>query len=56
MLALLGALYLLAPATRRLFLSGVLPIADEEAPPSMWMLRFSSGRWKTSRRWALPSC
>lgn len=38
MLVLLGALYVLATATRRLFLSGVLPIADEQAPQSMWLL------------------
>jgi hypothetical protein len=38
LLALLGALYVLATATRQLFLSGVMPIADEEAPPSLWML------------------
>jgi hypothetical protein len=38
MLALLAAVYVLATATRRLFLSGVMPIADEEAPPSWWML------------------
>jgi hypothetical protein len=38
MLALFGALYVLATSIRRLFLSGVMPIADEEAPQSMWML------------------
>jgi hypothetical protein len=38
MLALLAALYVLATATRRLFLSDVVPIADERAPQSMWML------------------
>jgi hypothetical protein len=38
MLALLGALYLLATATRRLFLSGVKPIADAEAGQSVWVL------------------
>jgi hypothetical protein len=38
MLAVFGALYGLATATRRLFLSGVMPIADEEVPQSMWLL------------------
>jgi hypothetical protein len=38
MLALLAGLYVMATATRRLFLSSVLPIADEETPPSWWML------------------
>jgi hypothetical protein len=38
LLALLGAVYVLATATRRLFLSAVMPIADQEAPPSWWML------------------
>jgi hypothetical protein len=38
MLALLAGLYVLATATRRLSLSGVMPIADEDVPPSWWML------------------
>jgi hypothetical protein len=38
MLVLLAAVYVLAAATRRLFLSGVVPIADEQAPQSWWML------------------
>jgi hypothetical protein len=38
MLALLGALYVLATATRRLFLAGVKPIADAEAGQSVWVL------------------
>jgi hypothetical protein len=38
MLAIFAALYALATATRRLFLSGVTPIADEQAPQSMWLL------------------
>jgi hypothetical protein len=38
MLAIFAALYVLATATRRLFLSGVTPIADEQAPQSMWLL------------------
>jgi hypothetical protein len=37
MLAIFAALYALATATRRLFLSGVKPIADEHAPQSMWL-------------------
>jgi membrane protein insertase Oxa1/YidC/SpoIIIJ len=37
MLAVFAALYGLATATRRLFLSGVKPISDEQAPQSMWL-------------------
>jgi hypothetical protein len=38
MLAIFTALYALATATRRLFLSGVTPIAGEQAPQPMWLL------------------
>jgi hypothetical protein len=38
MLAVFAALYVLATATRRLFLSGVKPISDEQAPQSWWLL------------------
>lgn len=38
MLVILGALYLAATGTRRLFLADVMPIAAEEAPQSMWAL------------------
>jgi hypothetical protein len=37
MLVIFAALYALATVTRRLFLSDVKPISDEEAPPS-WLL------------------
>jgi hypothetical protein len=36
--AVFVALYVITTATRRLFLSGVLPIADEEVPQSIWLL------------------
>jgi hypothetical protein len=38
MLAIFAALYAVATATRRLFLSGVVPISGEEVPQSMWLL------------------
>ncbi len=38
MAAIFGALYGVATATRRLFLSDVMPIADERAPQPMWAL------------------
>jgi hypothetical protein len=38
LLAIFAALYVLAAGGRRLFLSGVTPIADEQAPQSMWLL------------------
>jgi hypothetical protein len=37
MFAIFAVLYALATATRRLFLSGVVPISDEQAPQSMWL-------------------
>lgn len=38
MLVIFAAVYALAASTRRLFLSGVAPIADEQAPQPMWLL------------------
>jgi hypothetical protein len=38
MLAIFGALYLLATGARRLFLSDIVPIAAAEASQSMWAL------------------
>jgi hypothetical protein len=38
LLAVFAALYVLTAGARRLFLSGVTPIADEQAPQSMWLL------------------
>jgi hypothetical protein len=38
MLAILGALYVLATGARRLFFSDVMPIADAQAQQTMWML------------------
>jgi hypothetical protein len=35
MFAIFAALYAVATGTRRLFLSGVTPIADEQTPQSM---------------------
>ena len=37
MLPIFAALYALATATRRLFLAGVVPISEEEAPQSIWL-------------------
>jgi hypothetical protein len=38
MLGVFAVLYGLATATRRLFLSGVMPISEEQTPQPMWLL------------------